>query len=418
MQRKRKKKRNRNKIWEKDGDNVSLLDEARNIKETIADHRHYIHQNAEVGLELPKTVAYVMKKLTEMGYEPQEVGGGVVAVAGGKKPGKVFMIRGDMDALPIVEESDLPFKSETGNMHACGHDFHTSMLLGAAQLLKEHEDEIEGQVKLMFQPAEEVLLGAKSMIDAGLMENPKVDAAMMVHVVTGMPFKTGSVLVQQPGVGSSAADWYEIHVQGKGCHGAMPNTGVDPLNVAAHIFTALQEIHARGIPTGSSLALTVGQLHGGSVSNVVPDKAYMTGTIRTIDEEVRTLAKTRMVEISEGIAKSFRATAEVKFTTECPCVVSDADTCKQVEAYCAEIVGAKNVIDTKGMKGVFMAGSEDFALVAERVPSSFVALSAGSIEEGFVRPLHHPMAKFNEDVLPNGAAIYAGCAMEWLKNNK
>jgi len=397
---------------------MSLLSEAKSIKKSMVDHRRCIHQHAEIGLDLPMTRAYVMEKLTEMGYDPQETGGGVVAVAGGKKPGKVFMIRGDMDALPIVEESDLPFKSETGNMHACGHDFHTSMMLGAAQLLKAHEDEIEGQVKLMFQPAEELLTGARSMIEAGLMENPKVDAAMMIHVVASMPFETGKVLVQQPGVGSSAADWYEIHVQGKGCHGAMPNTGVDPLNVAAHILIALQEIHARGIPTGSSLALTVGQLHGGSVSNVVPDTAYMTGTIRTIDEEVRTLAKARMVEIAEGIAKSFRATAEVKFTTECPCVVCDESLCKQISEYSVGLVGQDTVIDTKGMRGLFMAGSEDFALVAERVPATFVALSVGSAEEGYQYPLHHPKARFSEEALPTGAALYAGCAMEWLKNNK
>lgn len=396
---------------------MSLLNEAKDLKETIVRHRRYIHQHAETGMDLTMTREYVMEKLNEMGYQPMEVGGGIVVIAGGKRPGKVFMIRGDMDALPIVEESDLPFKSETGNMHACGHDCHTSMMLGAAQLLKTHENEIKGRVKLMFQPAEEVLLGARSMIDAGLMENPEVDAAMMIHVVTGMSYETGKVIVQQPGIGSSAADWYEIHIQGKGSHGAMPNTGVDPLNVAAHIFTALQEIHARGIPTGSSLALTVGQMHGGSTSNVVPDTAYLTGTIRTVDEEVRTFAKKRMVEITEGIAKTFRAKAEVTFTTECPCVVSDEDTFRQISAYAKTLVGAEAVIDTKGKRGLFMAGSEDFALVAERVPSTFIALSAGSTEEGYKHPLHHPKARFNEDALPIGATLYAGCAMEWLKNN-
>lgn len=397
---------------------MSLLQEAKDIKETIVGHRRFIHEHAEIGLDLPMTRTYVMERLTEMGYEPKEVGGGVVVIAGGKKPGKVFMIRGDMDALPIVEESDLAFKSQTGNMHACGHDFHTSMLLGAAQLLKNHEDEIEGQVKLMFQPAEETLLGARSMIDDGLMENPPVDAATMIHVVTGMEYPTGGVIVQEPGIGSSAADWYEIHVQGKGCHGAMPNTGVDPLNVAAHILIALQELHAREIPTGSSLALTVGQLHGGAVSNVVPDTAYMTGTIRTRDEEVRSLVKQRMVEISEGIAASFRATAEVKFTTECPCVVSDAKMVKDITDYSAAIAGPEAIVDMQGKAGLFMAGSEDFALVAERVPAAFIALGAGAVSQGHKYPLHHPGATFDEDALPIGAALYSGCAMKWLEDNK
>ena len=397
---------------------MSLFEEAKGLKEKIVSHRRYIHEHAEIGLDLPITRGYVMEQLTKMGYEPKEVGGGVVAVAGGKKPGKVFLIRGDMDALPIKETSGLSFQSETGNMHACGHDFHTSMLLGAAELLKEHENEIEGQVKLMFQPAEETLQGAASMIEAGLMEQPSVDAAMMIHMVISFPFDTGKVLVQQPGIGSSAADWFEIHVQGKGCHGAMPNTGIDPLNTAAHILIALQEIHARGIPTGSSLALTVGQIHGGSVYNVVPDSAYMTGTIRTIDPEVRSFVKRRMKEIAENTAKAFGASAEVVFSTECPSVICDKDMCQKVTEYCKEIVGEENVVDTAGMKGLFMAGSEDFALVAERVPSTFIALSAGSKEQGYLHPLHHPGASFDEDALPVGAAIYAGCAMEWLEKNK
>ncbi|MFV0363633.1 MAG: M20 family metallopeptidase [Suipraeoptans sp.] len=397
---------------------MSLIEEAKGIKDTIISHRRYIHQHAELAHDLPLTRAYVMEYLTKLGYEPKEMGDGVVAVAGGKKPGKVFMIRGDMDALPIIEESDLPFKSETKYMHACGHDMHTSMMLGAAELLKNHEDEIEGQVKLMFQPAEETLTGAKSMIDEGLMENPKVDAAFMIHVMPGTKYKTGSVLVQQPGIGSSAADWFEIHVQGKGCHGAMPNTGVDPINVVAHIVTALQEIHAREMPTGSSLALTIGQIHGGAVSNVVPDTAYMTGTIRTVDTDLRKFVKQRMVEIAEGVAKSFRASAEVKFTTECPSVLSDEITRNEIESYCKNIIDDKMVIDTANLKGLFMAGSEDFALVAERVPSAFAALSAGALDDGYTHPLHHPKARFDEDTMPNGAAIYAGCAMEWLKNHK
>lgn len=397
---------------------MSLFEEAKNIKDTIISHRRYIHQHAEIGHDLPLTRAYVMEQLTKLGYEPKEMGDGVVAVAGGKKPGKVFMIRGDMDALPIKEESDLPFKSETENMHACGHDMHTSMMLGAAELLKKHEDEIEGQVKLMFQPAEETLTGARSMIDAGLMENPKVDAAFMIHMMPATEYKTGSVFVQQPGIGSSAADWFEIHIQGKGCHGAMPNTGIDPLNVASHILIALQEIHARGIPTGSSLALTVGQMHGGSVSNVVPDTAYLTGTIRTTNAEVRAFVKERMVEIAEGVAKTFRASAEVKFPTECPSVFSDEEFRNEIEQYAKSIIDEKDVIDTTKMAGMFMAGSEDFALVAERVPAAFAALSAGSIQDGYVNPLHHPKAKFDEESMSTGAAIYAGCAMEWLKNHK
>ncbi|HIW22061.1 MAG TPA: amidohydrolase [Candidatus Dorea intestinavium] len=397
---------------------MSLVNEAKTYLEEIREHRRYIHEHAEVGFELEKTRQYISQSLKEMGYEPKEVGGGIIALVGGKKPGKTILIRGDMDALPIKEDAKVKYAAKTGNMHACGHDFHAAMLLGAARLLKNHEEEIEGQIKLMFQPAEELLKGAKSMIEAGLMENPQVDSAMMIHVMIGSPYETGKLLVQQPGIGSSAADWYEIHIQGKGCHGAMPNTGLDPLNVAAHILIALQEIHARGIPTGSSLALTVGQLHGGSVSNVVPDTAYLTGTIRTLDPQVREFAKERMVEITENVAKAFRCSAEVKFTTECPSVISDEKMVHQVIEYAKEIAGTKEVIDTKNLPGLFLAGSEDFALLAEMVPAAFMALSAGSTKEGYSYPLHHPKAVFNEEALPIGAALYAGCAMKWLLDNK
>lgn len=210
-----------------------------------------------------------------------------------------------MDALPIQETSDLPFKSLTGNMHACGHDIHTSILLGAAKLLKDHEDEINGQVKLMFQPAEETLRGAKTMIDAGLLENPKVDAALMIHVASGMPLPSGAIMVVGENMRSAAADWFKITVQGKGGHGAMPNLGVDPLNISTHIFLALQNINSREVPPGEPTIVTVGSFHGGSVANVIPDTATLEGTIRTLDAENRSLVKERVRSIAEKTAEVF-----------------------------------------------------------------------------------------------------------------
>ncbi|MGF6989615.1 amidohydrolase [Lachnospiraceae bacterium PM6-15] len=397
---------------------MKYLEEAKAIEEEIIANRRYVHQHAEIGLDLPVTKTFVMEKLKEMGYEPQDCARGVVALVGGKKPGKVFLLRADMDALPIQEEGDHEFKSETGSMHACGHDMHTAMLLGAARILKQHEDEIEGTIKLMFQPAEESLLGAIEMVEAGILENPKVDAAAFVHVFSGMPLASRSVIMPEAGSNFSAADWFEIHVQGKGCHGAMPNTGVDPLNVITHIYQALQSIHAREMPTGASLALTMGQLHGGAVSNVIPDTAFMSGTIRTRDESVRAFVLKRIEEISDGIARTFRAEATVKFPTQCPAMASDSVMVDQVKELLPQILSEDQILDLGEKSGIFKTGSEDFAHVSTRVPAVFLALGAGNSEDGYEYPLHHPKVFFDEGAMPVGTATYVGVAMEWLKKYK
>ena len=259
-----------------------LLKEAEAYREKIVSNRHYLHRHAEVGFDLKETVAFVKSELEAMGYEPKECGkAGLVVNAGGKKTGKVFLIRGDMDALPMEEQADVDFPSETGKMHACGHDMHASMMLGAARLLKDHEDEIEGTVKLMFQPAEEIFAGAHDMIEAGVLKNPDVDAALMIHVMAGQPFPAGTVIVSDGGVSAPGADFYKIRIQGKGCHGSMPNTGVDPVTIAAHIITGLQEIHARELALVDEAVLTIGMIHAGQAPNVIPDVVEMEGTIRT-----------------------------------------------------------------------------------------------------------------------------------------
>ncbi len=397
----------------------SLLEEARAIQPTLINHRRYFHENAEVHNELPKTAAYVMARLTQMGYEPKEICQcGIVATVG-KKSGKTILLRADMDALPIEEQSGVEFSSKTKNMHACGHDLHTAMLLGAAKLLKDHEDELEGTVKLMFQPAEETLFGANEMIKAGLLENPSVDAALMLHVLAGSHVPTGHVVVPPDGICSAAADWFKITVQGKGGHGANPHKGVDPLNVLAHTFLALQEINAREIAPDDAVALTVGQIHGGNTSNVIPDTAFMSGTIRTFNEQTRVYVKQRLVEIAQAVAATFRATAEVEYSFGCPCVFVNKEMIDDISCYCSELLGEEKLVDMKTATGSpISAGSEDFAFVCERVPGARLSIPAGSVEEGHPFPGHHPRITFNEDALAIGAAVYANSALEWLKNHK
>lgn len=193
-----------------------LLEEAKKFKGELIEKRRYLHKNAETGFNLPKTLEFVEQELIKMGYEPVHCGkAGLVATIKGNKPGKTFLIRGDMDALPIKEETDLEFASQNGCMHACGHDMHTTMMLGAAKLLKQHQNEINGTIKLMFQPSEETFEGSNDMIENGVLDNPKVDAALMTHVMANSPFKPGSVIVSLPGVSAPAADYFEIKIQGK-----------------------------------------------------------------------------------------------------------------------------------------------------------------------------------------------------------
>lgn len=402
-----------------------LLSEAESISEIIVNQRRTLHQMPGTEFDIGETLAYVKKELEDMGYAPEQCGrAGLVALAGGKKPGKVFLLRADMDGLPIREEADLDFASKNGLMHACGHDMHTAMLLGAARLLKQHEDEIEGTIKLMFQPAEEVFEGSRDMIESGLLENPKVDAALMIHVMANMPFPAGTVVVSAPGVSAPAADYFDIKVQGKGCHGSMPNTGVDPLTAAAHILISLQEIHARELAMGEKAVLTFGTMNAGTASNVIPDTVTMGGTLRTFDEESRSYIKKRMSEIAQGVAQAFRAEAEVIFGSGCPTLVNNRDMSLSCEKYVKELLGpgkAFSVTELNAMGGGSSsktAGSEDFAYVSQQVPSVMLALASGQPDKGYCYPQHHPMVKFDENALPGGSAVYAYTALRWLEEHK
>lgn len=403
-----------------------LLLESKNYQNQLVQIRHYLHTHPETGFDLTETLAFVKKELIEMGYEPKECGkAGLTVLAGGRKPGKVFLIRADMDALPIQEEADIDFPSTNGKMHACGHDLHTTMMLGAAKLLKAHEDEIEGTIKLDFQPAEEIFEGSHDMIEAGLLKNPDVDAALMIHVMAGMPIPAGTIVVSDGGVSAPAADYFKILIHGKGCHGSMPNNGVDPVNVAAHIITALQEIHARELALAEEAVLTIGTIHGGSAANVIPDTVELGGSIRTYDENVRSFLKTRMAEISKGIAAAFRAEAEVTSGSGCPTLVNDHDLSKCAAKYVQELLGAQkvftagqlNAMSSSG-KAPKSAGSEDFAYVSQEVPSIMLALAAGHPEKGYCYPQHHPKVKFDEEVLHSGSAVYAYTALRWLEEHK
>jgi hippurate hydrolase len=400
--------------------NDDILNIALNMKNELIEYRENLHSHPEIGFDLEWTKNYVAEQLTNIGYTPRFIGkAGIVATVGKNTNGKTFLLRADMDALPVREQTDLPFASNNGNMHACGHDMHTSMLLGTAKILKDHEDEINGTVKLMFQPAEEIFEGSRDMIESGLLDNPKVDAGLMIHVMTGVPFETGTVIVSAPGVSAPGADCFDIIVQGKGCHGSSPNNGVDPIIVSAHILLALQEIQTRELAMTDSAVLTIGSINGGSAGNVIPDSVTMKGSLRTFDEDTRAYVKKRLIEVSQSVATTFRAKAQVTFTSECPTLVNDKSLSQKSELFLREILDNNKVISLGNMasngSSMKSAGSEDFAYVSHEIPTIMLALSAGNSNDGFSYPQHHPKAVFDENALPIGSAVYAHIAMRWLE---
>ena len=395
-----------------------ILQEAKALQEEIKSHRLWLHTHAETGFDLTETKPYVKSTLTEMGYTVQECGKAGLVTTVGKPGGKVLLLRADMDALPIAEEADVDFACKNGRMHACGHDMHTAMLLGAAKILKAHESELGGMVKLMFQPAEEIFEGSKDMIASGVLENPRPDAALMIHVAAGMPLPAGTVVVSAPGVSAPAADYFTIRVHGKGCHGSAPQNGIDPLTAAAHILIALQEIHARELSASDEAVLTIGTFHAGEAGNVIPDTATMGGTIRTYDEKTRAYLKERMTAIAKNVAEAFRASAEVSFGSGCPTLVNDKDLSEKVTGYLKDLLGANRAFTTAELSGGKPArggGSEDFAYVSHEVPSLMLALAAGEPSKGYVYPQHHPKVKFDESVLSTGAAVFVDCAIQYMK---
>lgn len=384
---------------------------AKELEKELIDIRRHLHQNPEIGMELPKTVAFVKEKLKEYGYEPQDCGQSGITVLVGKNTGKTFLLRGDMDALPIKELTNLPFKSENGYMHACGHDMHTTMLLGTAKMLKKFENELDGQVKLLFQPGEEVLLGSKDCIKHHVLENPKVDAGMMIHVFPFEGYTPGQIMPTPEGTLMASSDWFEIKVKGRGGHGSQPETAIDPINVAVHIYTALQELSAREIDSKERFVLTIGEFIGGTkgASNIIPETTVMKGTLRTLKEEVRTQVKERMVSMAENIAKAFRAEAEVVFTSGCTSNVNDPQVTQQVTASLLETFGSEQVVAVP--IATPLMGSEDFGEISQMIPTTTVLLVASSENVN----LHNPAIVFDESALIEGSKVYFNSALSWLK---
>ena len=385
---------------------IQWLKEAKDIKEQIAAYRRKLHACAETGFDLPKTTAFVTDVLKDLGLEAQKVGrSGITATIGTGTP--VILLRADMDALPIREETGLAFASKNGNMHACGHDMHTAMLLGAATLLCRHRQVLKGCVKLVFQPAEELLEGAADMLAHGLVEDAGPCFALMLHVMSNTGMKPGTVVIPNAGVSAPAADMFRITVRGKACHGAMPHTGADPINTAAHILLALQSISTREMGISEAHALTIGSFRAGEAPNAIPGEAVLQGSVRSYDGSTQLQLRKRIEEIAKATANGFRTTAQVSWLSGCPPLLNNRELVDAAKSILPQAIGREQVISADSLHGGGgrSVGSEDFAYISQRIPSLMLAVAAGG-----EHPLHHSSLVFDEAALPCGAAVYAAFA--------
>ena len=391
-----------------------FMKEAREVQEEVVRWRRHIHANPETGLHLPETTAYVMEELRKLGYEPQEIcDSGITAVLEGGKPGKCIMLRADMDALPIPEDSGEPFSSKReGVSHACGHDAHTAMLLGAAKILKKYQPELCGRIKFLFQPGEETGKGALTVLGAGVLENPHVDTCMAFHQTVGRHDNPTGQIGFTSGMAMASADIFRITVTGKSSHGAKPDAGVNPIMILVNIYNQLQAIETLEIPREEPLALTIGQLEAGKAGNAIPDTGIMCGSIRTYSREVREYVKRRLREIAEKTAESLRGKAVVEFPAEMAGLYNDPEIGAEMWPYAKEAVGAENCAEQPSIMA-----SEDFAFILEKCPGVYMRVSLGDQEEGYTGIPHNAKFRINEDGMPYGVAVYCNCAYRWLRSH-
>lgn len=389
-----------------------FISEAQALFEYTQSMRRDFHAHPELGFQEVRTAGIVAKELTALGLEVHTgVGGtGVVALLEGAKPGPVVLVRADMDALPIREETGAPYSSQNpGVMHACGHDGHTAVLLTVAKMLHAHRNQLSGTVKFMFQPAEEGMGGAEKMIEDGVLENPKVDVALALHVWNEKP--VGWVGIAG-GPAMAGAEIFKIKVRGKGGHGAVPHLAVDPILAAAQVVSALQGIVARNISPLHTAVVSVCTIHGGETFNVIPPTVEMTGTIRTFEPAVRTRVLERFEKTVHSIAEGMGCQAEIDLHILTPATINQLETAARVQAVARRLFPEADV-DTANY---ITMGSEDFAFVLEKVPGCFFFIGSANPEKGLDAGHHHPRFDIDEAALPRGAALMAATITDLLKS--
>jgi len=387
-----------------------LKDRAERLAGDLVEWRRALHRHPELGFEEHRTAAFVSERLVKLGLDVRTGVGrtGVVGVLHAPDAtGPAVLLRSDMDALPVQEVEGREYGSRVpGKMHACGHDGHMAMLIGAATLLRDLRDELRRDVVFCFQPAEEGQGGAREMLDAGILDDAKVGSAYALHLWSQFPVGT---IQMRPGPTMAAQDEFTARVIGRGGHGALPHRTADPVVAAAHVITALQTVVARNVDPVASAVVTVGSVHGGSAPNVIPDEVLLRGTLRSFSEDVREILRDRVRELFDGTARAHGCVPDLDFDPGFPAVVNDSRSTARAREIAVEVVGEGNVVEHAPM-----AASEDFAYFLMKVPGTFIFLGAGNEERGICAPHHSAEFDIDEAALPCGAELLARLALRGL----
>ena len=394
-------------------DKERIWQQAQELLPWLIEVRRDFHQYPELGFAEFRTQEQIMRYLDEMGIPHVKAAGtGIVGLIQGGRPGAVVALRADIDALPILEAEDREYRSKIpGRMHACGHDAHTTCLLGAARILNGIKEELPGTVKLFFQPAEETDGGALPMIKEGVLDNPKVDAVFGLHVSADIP--VGQIGVKY-GQMNAASDDLHITVRGENGHGAYPHSGRDAIVIAAHVITALQTIVSRNVDPRQAAVITLGVIQGGTATNILAQEVKLSGTIRTLDPKVRAFVKERVREVADLTARSLGGEAEVTMLEGYTALINNDELVDLVKRNGEELLGPQNV----RINPLPNMGVEDFAYFAEHVPGAFYHLGVRNEEKGCVYPVHHPRFDLDERSLAVGAALQAYNSLVYLKEKE
>ena len=393
-------------------DPAALLADARELLPDAVELRRLIHREPELGLELPLTQAKILNALADLdlGITTGSALSSVVATLPGDGPGPVIVLRGDMDALPMSEDSGEPFASEhQGVMHACGHDSHVAMLAGAARLLHARRSELRGTVKFLFQPGEEGYHGARYCIEEGLLTEPEVNAGFALHIT---PNRRSGALATRPGPIMAAADQFDITITGQGGHASMPHGAVDPVPVACEIVTALQTLITRTVDAFKPAVLTVASIHAGTTSNVIPETAELRGTLRTVDERTRAEVHQSIEQLATGIAAAHGCGATVEIEKGYPVTVNDPDFAEFAIGVLRDLVGEANVAVMKAP----VMGAEDWSYVLQEVPGAmaFLGVCPDGDQPHAAHACHSNRMRIDEDAMAVGIAAYAAVALSYL----
>lgn len=387
------------------------IQKQKELEQEVITMRRYLHQHAEVGSDLPITKQYIVEKLKSFGYHPKCNKGGSIEILVGKPEKKTILLRCDMDALPIMEKSNVPFRCTNGAMHACGHDLHSAMMLGCAKLLKQQEACLQGQVKMVFQPHEEGLVGCKKMMEDGILASPQVDAALGLHVLLGSHDPSGTIRMIQKEVCSSSTI-FEIRIKGKQAHGSKPEEGIDALRASVQMYQMLHDLIPRERGMDHANVLTIGMLQAGVSHNVIPADSYMKCSLRSFQQDDQTYLMKRIHEVVKTIAAFYHAQADIHILQQAPCVYNDPDFVTYL--YHAEKKCMKDYLKKQEKP---LSVSEDFAYISERVPSIFATLAAGKPEDGYCYDHHHEQAIFDESCMIYGIYYLYTSAIHYLSDH-